>query len=94
MQKWWPHPWKHQVIIIPTGPDAVEISMSPCVCDFSGDLFKVQLRNRALRSEKSHLLEPHISICLSMSVMSLSGSTGYGLDRQSKPKGYHRRAMP
>ena len=43
--------------------------MSPSVCDSSGDFFKVQLRNNALRSEKSHLLDSHISSCLSLRTM-------------------------
>ena len=43
--------------------------MRPCVCDSSGDFFSVQLRKRALRSEKSHLLSLHIFSCWLLSAM-------------------------
>ena len=37
------------------------------MCDISGDLLSVQLMKSAFRSEKSHLLDSHISSCFSLS---------------------------
>ncbi len=44
--------------------------ISPSVCESSGERFRVQLRNTALRSEKSHRLSPHNLSCFSLSMPS------------------------
>jgi hypothetical protein len=61
---------------------AREIRISPSVWDGSGERFRVQLRKRALRSEKSHLLVVQYSFCLSFNT---GRSAGRSLERRTSP---------
>ena len=58
-------PWRRMI--------SIEMEARPSVLDTSGDLFSVQLMNRARRSEKSHRLCWHSSSCLALRVIGASG---------------------
>src|SRR5207248_6537054 len=53
------------------------MSMRPCVCESSGDRFRVQLMNRARRSLKSHSVWRHSSSCLAVNVTLARSSRPY-----------------